>query len=141
MFQRDYLLKLIEEAAFVLSRLVGMRQQSKLEEAQAYLDQIYDAYFPFSHGSILGLEAEDLIRTLQESEDLESDHLSILADLLREEAEMNFAQGKWDAGKQCLRQASAILHHLNADNPAFYSLDRMNKLAGIQKRLDEHSDN
>ena len=54
-----------------------------------------------------------------------------------EEAEILFGESKWQEGKHCLHQALDILHYLNEAEKGLYSLERMDKISGMEDRLDE----
>ncbi|MEM7658280.1 MAG: hypothetical protein AAF399_19295 [Bacteroidota bacterium] len=112
-----------------------MRQQSKTEEALAYLEQIYDAYFPFTHGKLHHLDSEDFLAFLEENDHLETEHLSVLSDLFREEAEIWIAAGEFEKGKACLGKGIQLLEYLNQADPALYSFERMSNLTQWQRRL------
>jgi hypothetical protein len=136
MFQRDYLQRLIEEAGQVIARLAGLRERRAYEAALKLLDEVYDAYFPFSRHQIAHTEPEDLPGT----EDLSDDQVTILADLMREEAEIWFDQGQWERGQARLRGALHLLRELDAQQPDLYSFDRAATIAGLRKRIDEQGD-
>ncbi|MEZ4847969.1 MAG: hypothetical protein R3B93_04970 [Bacteroidia bacterium] len=99
MIQRDYLLKLIEEAAYVLSRLLGLRTGGRYEEAFELINQTLGSFFKFKRELLHNTEPEDLPQILIRDYGLNDDQLSILADLLREEGEL------WNARQNGKRQS------------------------------------
>lgn len=137
MFRRDYFERMIEEAGQVLARLVGLREAQRPDEALRLLDEVYEAYFPFPRHLIIHTEPTDLPGLLQETHHVSEPQLTVLADLMREEAELSFQRGQWDKGQHLLRGALALHESLDAQRPDLYSFARVAKIEELRKRLDE----
>ena len=136
MIQRDYILRMIEEAAQAISALIGMRKGGKYEEMLKVLGETYRAYFPFDGELLRNTEEEDFIAYITKTEDVPEEMLGVLADLLREEGEYWFFQGQYDKSSANFRRAVMILKHQNKLEPGLYSMDRVQKLSVLEKLLD-----
>ena len=137
MIQRDYLLKLIEEAAYVLSRLLGLRTGGRYEEAFELINQTLGSFFKFKRELLHNTEPEELPQILIRDYGLNDDQLSILADLLREEGELWNAQAEWEKTISSLTRALAILEFLNHKQKDLYSFERVSKMEIIRGKIDE----
>jgi tetratricopeptide (TPR) repeat protein len=140
MFKQDYLLKLIEEVGRVAAQVMGYRQRNAYDEALQLLGETYEAFFPFNGEQLGNTEEEDLISWLVEEHGLEVPQLEVVADLLREEAEVYFQQGDWEDGQSRLHKALRVLQHLNQSQPTLYSFVRYEKIAALQARLRQPDD-
>ena len=140
MFQRDYIQRMIEEAGDFVARLVGLRQANRFEELEKNLDIAFDSWFPFDRSVLLTIAPEDLPGYLVETAQLGHEHMTVLADLLREEAEYWFTVGKWDKGKHLLQGGLKILQYLNEAESDIFSFPRHEKIQGITLRLTQLAD-
>ena len=135
MLQRDYLLKMIEEAAYVLSKLLGLRTGGRYEEALELINQTLGSFFKFKRELLYGTDPEDLPDLLIRDYGLNDDQLTVLADILREEAELWNAQGEWEKSIESMKRALAIFEFLNKKQADLYSFERVNKISLIKDKL------
>ncbi len=140
MLQKDYFQRLIEEAAEVLATLLGLRQQGNHHQAQTLLDESLASLFDLNGAMLRQTEVEGTMGLLLE-EGLEKPHLTALAELLREQAELSYGEGDWAAGDHALRQGLAIYDYLNEAEPEVYDFSRYNAYEAMLARLNEMKDN
>lgn len=62
-------------------------------------------------------------------------HLEILAELFNAEAELTFAQGKKSESIEYSRKSLILFEFIDADQKT-YSLERINKMESIRKRIE-----
>lgn len=137
MFRRDYLQRLIEEAGEVISRLVGLRSEQRYQQALQLIDEVYDSFFPFSRHEMSHSSPEVMTSLVTETYRLSEEQITVLADLMREEAELWFDQGQWAKGQQLLQGALRLLKHLDFQQPELYSFERARKIDTLQARLED----
>lgn len=137
MLKRDYIQRLIEESAEVLARLLGFREAGLYHEAQNLLDESIAGLLGLNNDLIRQTSPESIIPWLREQTVFEPPHYTALAYYLREQAEVSYAQGKWEEGDHALRQALAIYHDLNDSQPEVYDFERYDAISQIEKRLSE----
>ncbi|MDX2247211.1 MAG: hypothetical protein SF052_10565 [Bacteroidia bacterium] len=137
MLRRDYFLKMIEEAGYVLARLLGLRQEGRYQEALELVNDIYKDLFPFDPDLVHHTKPEDLPDLLRNEYNLTEEHLAILADLLRAEADLWYDRGVWEKATLCLQRSLALIQYLDDAHPEEYSFDRIQKLAEITEKLKD----
>ena len=109
MIRKDYLMKLIEEAAYVMAKLMGLRKDGKDQEALHLLDETYDNFFKFEGKLLRYTDKEALLEILLHRENLSEEQLAVVADLLRNEAEVWTDKGEWTQAKDVLEKALMIV--------------------------------
>lgn len=137
MIQKDYLMRMIEEAATVMARLFGLTTDNKFEEAILLLDNAYDSFFKFEGKLIRFTPQESLMEVLIEQEKLEIEQIEILASLLRQEAEVWIKMGKLEEGLDRLKKTILILEYLEKEQAHIYSIERKEHLAESKNRWEE----
>lgn len=140
MIQKDYLLRMIEEAASVIARLMGLTTANKFEEAILLLDNTYDSFFKFEGRLLRFTPPESLLTVLLEQEKLEIEQLEIVASLLRQEAEVWIKMGKQTEAIDRLQKSILVLEHLEQAQAHIYSLERKAILNETRRRKDEIAD-
>lgn len=140
MYRRDYLQRLIEEAGQVISRLMGLRTIGQHEDALRLISEVYDSFFPFQHHEIQHTSPEALPDLMIHTYRLSEEQITVLADLMREEAELWFDQGQWESGQQLLRGALQLLRHLDLRQPELYSFERARKIDTLEELIDRGPD-
>lgn len=137
MIRKDYFLRLIEEAAALMARLLGLRIQNQYEAAFRLLDDTYRHFFQQERAWLGSGSAKDLERRVWEELSLHSEQIAFLADLLREEAELWSGQGNWSRCQECLQKAILLLEGIDRQLPQEYSMDRVQKRGEMRARLEE----
>lgn len=137
MIQRDFIMRMIQEAAEAIAALMGYRQGGKYEAALKLMGETYEAYFPFSGEQLRQTEEADIVAMILEEYSVDEQLLGTLADLLREEGEYWFEQGQYDKAKAALRRSMILIKYMNEQESEVYSIDRMNKLGLIEDRLED----
>jgi hypothetical protein len=136
MYRRDYLQRLIEEAGHVISRLMGLRTTGQHEDALRLIGEVYDSFFSVTHHEIQHTSPEALPDLMANTYQLSEEQISVMADLMREEAELWFEQGKWGKGQQLLRGALNLLRHLDQQQPDLYSFERARKIDTLEELIE-----
>ncbi|MGN7455265.1 DUF6483 family protein [Paenibacillus pasadenensis] len=86
MFQRDYIMRMIEGMAQVSATILGLRKAGKQEEALQVVEELLDRQFGMNGRLLKSLSEDDLVRMLSRSGDPDPSLLLGLGLLLREEA-------------------------------------------------------
>lgn len=135
MIRQDYLLKLIEEAGYVIARLIGMRTEGRYEEVLKELDQLYQSFGQTGSAMLRQTEEADLLPLLVDEGGLGDEQLTVIAQLLAEEGATWRALGEWEQANNALRKALAILVHLDEAHPELYDFDRKSRIGEIRDHL------
>ena len=128
MFQRDYIMRAVQQAAEALARALRLLLQKKREEAEQALQEGYAA-LGIDRELLLLLDAETLRRQLGDEE-----KLSMAVRLLLGEAELKLAGGEAGAAAKRWRAAARLSEQL-AELPEDFSqeLARLQRLLGVER--------
>jgi len=128
MFQRDYIMRAVQQAAEALARALRLLLQKKPEEAEQALQEGYAA-LGIDRELLLLLDAETLRRQLGDEE-----KLSMAVRLLLGEAELKLAGGEAGAAAKRWRAAARLSEQL-AELPEDFSqeLARLQRLLGVER--------
>ncbi|MEL6671741.1 MAG: hypothetical protein AAFR61_06100 [Bacteroidota bacterium] len=135
MIQRDYFLRMIEEATQVLATLMGLTGKGEFDQAQTLLEKSYNGYFKFSRDQLMYTEEPDLIKWLTEERELIDEQLSLLADFLWRDGQWHYAQSEREKGDRLLKKGIVILKYLQTKQTTLYSFERVNKIALMEEAL------
>ena len=124
MFRRDYILRLIEQAAQAVARALKLMVQKKPEEAQQQLDSAY-ALLSLDRELLLALDANSLRGHIADSERRE-----MAARILLSDAELHCEKAAARPALRRLRAARRLLETLDAPAPRdlLDELDRVTQL-------------
>ncbi|UHA74757.1 DUF6483 family protein [Paenibacillus sp. 481] len=90
MYQRDYLVRMIEEMAAILGKAVGLREQSERIDVLHELDELMQKRFRINGGLADRLTADDLQRLFTRNGAIHADELQAFAYLLLERAKLEY---------------------------------------------------
>ena len=134
MYQKDYILRMIEMLGDLLRAIFGMITRGNYRQAEDKLNEAFytmlrkDAWF-FQH-----IPAEKLTQTLIEDHNYTNNHLLILAELLFAEAELQMAGNNKVMGLQDYRKSLTILEFLEQTERT-YSEERIARIEEIRKKI------
>lgn len=138
MFQRDYILKMIEMFGEMLAGILAMIRRKQYKKASETIENAYTELLQQSSAEILKIDAEDLQDALQTKYNFNQQQLEIVAGLLFAEAELNFSEKKYATGKTNFLKSLTIFKYLDKKQKT-YSLEHQNRIAEIERRIAEIS--
>lgn len=106
MYQRDYLMRLIEQMTAALGTIMKLRRERKFEEAGQAVDGLLHRLGLPGRQVLGSLAAEEIERLLEVNGEVEADKLFLAARLLREEADVRAEAGEPD--EACFVYAKAL---------------------------------
>jgi hypothetical protein len=112
LFQRDYILRMVEQAAQAIARALGLMQDRKFEEASRELSAGYSA-LGLDRELIGILDAATFARQLGDD-----DRLAAAVQLLLCDAQLCAERSQHARMKSCLRLARGLFAHLTVPIPA-----------------------
>lgn len=104
-FQQDYLLRMLQDVAGLMTRIVRMRRQGENEEALALLVGESSRLSGIPESLVYALSDDDLVNTLQARGVLETERCYALAELFREEGEIYLDRNQPDEASLRLTKA------------------------------------
>lgn len=124
MEQKDYLIKLIEEAARVLGEIIFLRKHSNPDKALELISESSISLIDINIDELLSLHNNNIIDYVVNKKQLGIDKITVLTDLLCELANcVNDTEQSLNANKK----AYLLLSYVN-DNDSVYSFERISKL-------------
>ena len=130
MYQKDYILRVIEACSDALARIIGLKKEGKNSLA---LDEIKKTY-----SEILKINVDDILTTTaNEIADIEIEKLEMISDLLKVEAEVEFNEGNEQKAIILFKKALEILILVDEKQTTF-SFERKNKITELKNLLKDN---
>ena len=130
MIQKDYILRLAEEVAKVIARMIGKNTDTAL----AILDDAYQHYLKMDRAFLDSLPPDEFIHILTEVHQLHVNHLELLGELLAEEGRLLYEAGRLVESKKQIQKALLIFEYLD-DHQGVYSMERVMKIGDLHRML------
>lgn len=94
MYERDWLVRLIQQSAKALGTIMGLKEQNKPEEAIEQIDEFLGRELRLRSRMAMGLSDEALLNMLSIGGEPNAEQVAIVAAFLQEEAELLAALGR-----------------------------------------------
>ncbi len=109
MYEKDYIMRLIQQMIKVLLELFGLRQKGSYEESYELIDLTLQQNTGLSSEMINNFDDESLIAYLSPSGNLNYEKCFVTGILLKEEGELLFKQNMNEEGLSRFKKAYALL--------------------------------
>ena len=127
MYQKDYILRLIEACSDALARIIGLKEEGKNKLA---LDEIKRTYI-----EMLKINIDVILNSsTNEIENIEIEKLEMISDLLKIEAEVEFVEGNEQNAIMLFKKSLEILVLVDEKQTTF-SFERKNKITELKNLL------
>ena len=134
MYQKDYILRMIEEMGRFLALLFGLIRKGEYRKASDQLEKMYYDILKEDAAFFRGISEEDLTEELLEKHNYTNGHLEIMAELFNAEAVLCVAL-KDNAGALSFSSRSLKLFRFIDAEYKTYSRERLNKIEEIEERI------
>ena len=140
MYQKDYILRMIAMIMKFIGELFGLLKKGELDKASEELNKAYKTFLKEDAAFFHSIPADKLTDKLLKEHDYTNGHLEVLAELFNAEAELRLARNEKDG---CLEftEKSLILFEFIDREYRVYSMERINKMDNLRKRIAELSSN
>lgn len=135
MYQKDYILRMIEMLGDLLAGIFGLVKKGDLTEASEKLDRIYYDILKEDAAFFRSIPTADLTRKLIGEHNYTNGHLEILAELFNAEAELELAQGNQAGAIEFSEKALLLFEFIDLQQKTL-SAERLDKIAAIRERID-----
>ncbi len=135
MYQRDYILRMIEMMGELIAAIMGLIRKGKFGEAKEGLANLYYNVLKEDAAFFRNLKEENFTNDLLKDHNYTNNHLEILAELLNAEAELNLARGDNQLCLEYSRKSIILFEYIDSEQKT-YSLERINKMEQIRKRIE-----
>ena len=134
MYQRDYILRLIEQAAKVLAAILGQIKGGDLHKAAEDLDNFYYDILKEDAAFFREIPENKLTEKLLHEHNYTNGHLEILAELFSAEADLCLAQNNRAGAVVYSRKALILFEFIDREYKT-YSQERIYKMEALRKRI------
>jgi hypothetical protein len=135
MYNKDYILRMIEMVGELIAAILGKIRKGDYEKASGLISNLYYDVLREDASYFRNLPEENLTRNLMASHNYTNGHLEILAELFNAEAELSLARGQDTECASYSRKSLLIFEFIDAEQRT-YSLERINKMEAIRKRIE-----
>jgi hypothetical protein len=135
MYNRDYVLRMIEMIGDLIAAILGRIRKGEYENASEQLSNLYYDVLKEDASFFRNLPEEDLTANLLRDHNYTNGHLEILAELFNAEAELSQARGQNPESLTYSRKSLILFEFIDAEQRT-YSLERINKMESIRKRIE-----
>jgi hypothetical protein len=136
MFQKDYLLRMIEMLGELIRAIFGLITRGDYEKAGQKLNEAYLTFLRKDASFFYRIPTDKLTNILLEDHNYTQSHLEILAELFHAEASLHDARGNLAESLE-FYEKSLKLFMFTDENYRTYSADRIEKMERIRKRITE----
>lgn len=136
MYQKDYILRLIEMAGKVLAAILGQIKGGDLHKAAEDLDNFYYDILKEDASFFRGIPEEQLTEKLLHEHNYTNGHLEILAELFNAEAELCIAKNDKKGALEYSGKSLRLFEFIDAEYKT-YSQQRIDKMTEIRNRIKE----
>lgn len=116
MFQKDYILRMVEMIGDLIAALLGLIKKGDLEQAQKLLERGYYEMLRRDASFFQLIPKEHLTDKLLAEHNYTNGHLAVLAELFFAEATLSEAQNKISNSLSCYEKALALFQFLEEED-------------------------
>lgn len=136
MYQKDYILRMLEMLATLIAGILGLIKKGDLQQASQALENAYMEFLKSDASLFREIPKDEFSETLLREHNYTQDHLKILSELFYAEAMLRMAEGKKDNSLDYFEKASILLGFVMRETKVF-SLENQSRLADIKNRMSE----
>jgi len=134
MYQKDYILRLIEQAAMVLAAILGQIKRGDLDKAAENLDNFYYDILKEDAAFFREIPPDNLTEKLLHEHNYTNGHLEILAELFSAEAELCMVKNNRAGTIEYLQKALRLFEFIDREYKT-YSQERIDKIEALRKKF------
>jgi hypothetical protein len=129
MYQKDYILRLIEEFTKVLGAMLGLKNAGNYVEAQELINETLKRFSKTDISELLSIPEHELLPFLTDQKKLSEEQIHIIAELLFQDAGIIKSKNP-DADTNLHYRTSLVLFEwLNVNNRTTYSIEITQRIA------------
>jgi hypothetical protein len=136
MYQKDYILRMIEMIGDLLAAILGLIKKGDYKRASEQLGKIYYDMLKEDATFFRAIPARELTNKLLKEHNYTNGHLEILAELFNTEAELELAQGNKSDSQEYFEKSLMLFEFLDREQKILIPT-RIKKMDAIRKRIAE----
>jgi len=136
MYQRDFILRMIEMMAQLIAGILKLVKTGDLNQASQALQNAYGVAFKHEAMNLKAIPEEKLINTLLQERQYTTGHLEMLAELFFAEAELLLAEKNYEDSMLYYRKSLTLYEYIE-NKYRSYSQERQDRMKAIRERLKQ----
>jgi hypothetical protein len=136
MFQKDYILRMVEMIGDLIAALLGLIKKGDLEQAEKILERGYIELLRREAAFFQAIPKEKLTTTLLTEHNYEEGHLAVLAELFFAEGTLSEAQKKLPYSLSCYEKSLILLEFLEQEDKT-WSAKREGRIDQLRVKILE----
>ena len=135
MYQRDYILRMIEMIGQFIMLVLGKMKKGDLKEAEQLLENGYRDFLKEDAAFFMHIPPEQLVDDLLGKHDYTNGHLEILSHLFYAQAEVFAASERTDESREFYRKSFILLEYVIKESASF-SLEQHQRMAELKEKIN-----
>lgn len=136
MFQKDYILRMVEMIGELIAAFLGLIKKGDLEQAEKILERGYIELLRREAAFFQSIPKDKLTTTLIGEHNYENGHLAVLAELFFAEAILNEAQQKMANSLICYEKSLILLEFLEEEDKT-WSAKRDERITLLKTKISQ----
>lgn len=136
MYQKDYILRMIEMLGDLIAAIFGLVRKGDYTQASEKLDRIYYDMLKEDAAFFRKIPIDDLTHKLLEEHNYTNGHLEILAELFNADAELELAKGNMNESLDFSEKSLMLFEFIDIEQKTL-SLERLDKMNSIRNRIQK----
>ena len=134
MYQKDYILRMIEMLGQLIAGILGLIKKGNFEQAEDQLENLYYTMLKEDSAFFRDIPVDELTDKLLHDHNYTNGHLEVLAELFSAEAELRLAKGEKSGALEYSQKSLRLFEFIDAEYKT-YSQERIDKIAAIKERI------
>jgi len=131
MYERDYIMKMVEAFSRMIARIMGLKEKGELNKAEALILEAYDTILKIDPDTLRSFDDRAWDSFCRERTPQE---LEMIADLFRVEGEIRIDLGDRDGVYRLLFKSLELLKYVD-DHTDTFSVLRFDKISSLEQKL------
>ena len=134
MYQRDFILRMIEMLAELVAGILGLIRKGDFQKASQSIDNAYQDLLKQDAGYFNEIPLNKLTESLIQEHNYTNGHLEILSELFYAQAELSDVQGNQIESLSFYEKSLRLLDFVNNESKS-YSFEKQTKISALQNRI------
>ena len=131
MYEKDYIMRMVEAFSRMIARIMGLREKGELDEAEALILEAYDTILKIDPDTLRSFDDKAWDSFCRERTPQE---LEMIADLFRMEGEIRIDLGDHEGVYRLLYKSLELLKYVD-DHTHTFSVVRFDKISSLEQKL------
>lgn len=140
MYQKDYILRMIEMMAELIAGILGLIKKGKFQKASKAIENVYYDVLKQDASFFNKIPLHNLSDSLISEHNYTNGHLEILSELFYAQAELSHAQKRNIESLEYYQKSLHLLEFVIKESKTF-SVDKQTRLSEIKNRINGFSQN